>query len=59
MPQNPADLHRRELLRCGTLGLMGLLASPGVRASVPAAAGGPPSAGSLPGFGRARRCLLL
>lgn len=49
-------LHRRDALRAGTLGLLNL-AMPGQATS---ATGVPPSStANLPGFGRAKRCLVL
>jgi len=52
-------LHRREFLRTGALGLGGLAAANAVRTRGFAAplAGG--TSEGLPGFGRARRCLVL
>src|SRR5260221_14189456 len=52
-------LHRRELLRAGALGALSLAAPGSASASVPAATGGPANSKPLPGFGRAKRCLVL
>src|SRR4051794_18095392 len=58
--QAPArQIHRRELLRAGAIACMGLGLSDRTPASMPGAAGRPKSTRSLPGFGRARRCLVL
>jgi hypothetical protein len=51
-------LTRRELLQVGTLGLVGLGLPEWERLSA-ARAAERPSASSLPGFGRARSCILL
>src|SRR5262245_34169173 len=52
-------LHRRELLHAGALTGLGLALSGPALASMPIGGGGPADSRSLPGFGRAKRCLVL
>src|SRR6516164_1967928 len=51
-------LTRRDLLQVGTLGLLGMGLPQRQALSQVQAAGAPPT-GSLPGFGRAKACILL
>jgi hypothetical protein len=50
-------LQRRELLRAGALGLLGLPGLAGTRLNL--VSGAESSTGELPGFGRAKQCLVL
>src|SRR3954447_3044142 len=55
----PGGYRRREFLRAGGLGLLGLALPDARRADAVRTSSGQSAAPALPGFGRAKRCLVL